>query len=65
MDAKAILTKVAASLLTQRMSGDIEEWQFSNSTPKKDKRKLINAVDKQNDFQRRMAIEIKKAIDLL
>ena len=65
LDARSELVKVAASLLTNQMSWDADDWKFSKSTPKKDKMKVIKEAEKRNEFQRIAAIKIKSVVDVL
>lgn len=51
-NARLELLKVSASLLRIQLSDFSEDWNFSNSTPKKDIRKVLSAIRKHNDFQR-------------
>lgn len=64
-NARLELLKVSASLLRIQLSDFSEDWNFSNSTPKKDIRKVLSAIRKHNDFQRRTAIHLKTIYDKL
>ena len=59
------LLQVGSSLLRVQLSDFSEDWNFSNSTPKKDIRKVLSAIRKHNDFQRRTAIHLKTIYDKL
>ena len=64
-DALSKILKVGASMLTTGISGDIYEWDLPKTTPKKTKRKIVQEADKWNDINRRRAIELKSAYDVL
>lgn len=58
----SIILNIAASLVRNKLSEFVEDWKFSKSTPVKDKRKVINAIIKHNEFQNRLALELKKLL---
>ena len=64
-DALSTLLRVAANMLTTGISGEISEWDLSKTTPLKTKRKIVQEADKWNDVNRRRAIELKNAYDVL
>jgi hypothetical protein len=64
-DALSILLRVGASMVTTGISGDISDWELPKTTPIKTKRKIVQEVDKWNDVNRRRAIELKNAYDVL
>lgn len=63
--AKSELLKVAASLLTNQQSSFAEDWHFSNSTPKKDRRVVLQSCAAQNERLRLAAIKLKSIYDVL
>jgi len=64
-DALSTLLRVGASMLTTGISGEISEWNLPKTTPLKTKRKIVQEADKWNDVNRRRAIELKNAYDVL
>lgn len=64
-DAISTLLRVAASMVTTGISGEISEWDLPKTTPLKTKRKIVQEADKWNDANRRRAIELKNAYDVL
>jgi len=64
-EALSKILKVAASMLTTGISGEISEWDLPKTTPLKTKRKIVQEADKWNDVNRRRAIELKDAYDVL
>lgn len=64
-DALSKILKVAASMATNGISGEISDWDFPKTTPKRTKRKIVEEADKWNDVNRRRAIELKSAYDVL
>ena len=64
-DALSTLLRVGASMVTTGISGDISEWELPKTTPIKTKRKIVQQADKWNDVNRRRAIELKDAFDVL
>jgi hypothetical protein len=64
-DALSTLLRVGASMLTTGISGEISEWELPKTTPLKTKRKIVQEADKWNDVNRRRAIELKNAYDVL
>jgi hypothetical protein len=64
-DALSTLLRVGASMLTYGISGEISEWDLPKTTPLKTKRKIVQEADKWNDVNRRRAIELKNAYDIL
>jgi hypothetical protein len=65
LDALSTLLRVGASMLTTGISGEISEWDLPKTTPLKTKRKIVQEADKWNDVNRRRAIELKNACDVL
>lgn len=64
-DALSTILRVGASMLTTGISGEISEWDLPKTTPLKTKRKILQEADKWNDVNRRRAIELKNAYDVL
>jgi hypothetical protein len=64
-DALSKILKVAASMITTGISGEISEWDLPKTTPLKTKRKIVQEADKWNDVNRRRAIELSNAYDVL
>ena len=64
-DALSTLLRVGASMLTTGISGEISEWNLPKTTPLETKRKIVQEADKWNDVNRRRAIELKDAYDVL
>lgn len=64
-DALSTLLRVGASMLTTGISGEISEWDLPKTTPLKTKRKIVQEADKWNDVNRRRAIELSNAYDVL
>jgi len=64
-DALSTLLRVGASMVTTGISGEISEWKLPKTTPLKAKRKIVQEADKWNDVNRRRAIELKNAYDVL
>lgn len=64
-DALSTLLLVVANMLTTGISGEISEWDLPKTTPLKTKRKIVQEADKWNDVNRRRAIELKNAYDVL
>lgn len=64
-DALSTLLRVGTSMVTTGISGDISEWDLPKNTPLKTKRKIVQEADKWNDANRRRAIELKNAYDVL
>ena len=64
-EALSKIVKVAASMVTTGISGEISEWELPKTTPLKTKRKIVEEADKWNDVNRRRAIELKSAYDVL
>jgi hypothetical protein len=66
-DANSLSTllRVGASMVTTGISGEISEWDLPKTTPQKTKRKIVQEADKWNDVNRRRAIELKNAYDVL
>ena len=64
-EALSKIVKVAASMLTTGISGEISEWELPKSTPLKTKRKIVQEADKWNDVNRKRAIELKDAYDVI
>jgi hypothetical protein len=64
-DALSTLLQVGASMVTTGISGEISEWELPKTTPLKAKRKIVQEADKWNDVNRRRAIELKNAYDVL
>lgn len=54
-----------ANMLTDGISGEISEWDLPKTTPLKTKRKIVQEADKWNGVNRRRAIELKNAYDVL
>jgi hypothetical protein len=52
-------------MLTTGISGEISEWNLPKTTPLKTKRKIVQEADKWNYVNRRRAIELKNAYDVL
>lgn len=65
LSPKSELLQIASSLLMVQLSEIAEDWNFSSSTPKRDIRKILAAIDKHNNFQRETAIRIKNIYDKL
>lgn len=63
--ALSTLLRVEANMLTTGISGEISEWDLPKNTPLKTKRKIVQEADKWNDVNRRRAIELKNAYDVL
>lgn len=63
--ALSTLLRVGASMVTTGISGEISEWDLPKTTPLKTKRKIVQEADKWNDVNRRRAIELKNAYDVL
>ncbi len=63
--ALSTLLQVGANMLTTVISSEISEWDLPKTTPLKAKRKIIQEADKWNDVNRRRAIELKNAYDVL
>jgi hypothetical protein len=59
------LLKVAASLIRNYPSSFAEDWQFSKSTPKKDRRKILNSSAAVFEQHRLAAIKLKSIFDVL
>lgn len=64
-DALSTLLRVGANMLTTGISGEISEWDLPKTTSLKTKRKIVQEADKWNDVNRRRAIELKNAYDVL
>ena len=64
-DALSKILKVSAGMVTTGISGEISEWDLPKTTPLKTKRKIVQEADKWNDVNRRRAIELKNAYDVL
>lgn len=64
-EALSTLLRVGANMLTTGISGEISEWDLPKTTPLKTKRKIVQEADKWNDVNRRRAIELKNAYDVL
>lgn len=64
-DALSKILKVGANMITTGISSEISEWNLPKTTPKKTKRKIVKEADKWNDINRRRAIELKSAHDVL
>jgi hypothetical protein len=64
-EALSKILKVAASMLTTGISGEISEWDLPKTTPLKAKRKIVKEADKWNNVNRIRAIELKDAYDVL
>ena len=64
-NAISTILQVAASLLINRMSEDISEWNLPKSTSLKTKRKILDEVDKWNELDRKRAIQLRTAWDAL
>lgn len=64
-DALSTLLRVGASMVTTGISCEISEWDLPKTTPLKTKRKIVQEADKWNDVNRRRAIELKNAYDVL
>jgi hypothetical protein len=64
-DALSKIMKVSASLVSQRISPFIEDWDLPKTTTKKVKRKIVTECDKWNEVDRKRAIELKDAYDVL
>lgn len=64
-DALSTLLRVGKNMLTTGISGEISEWDLPKTTPLKTKRKIVQEADKWNDVNRRRAIELKNAYDVL
>ena len=64
-DAARTLLKVAASMLKDGISGDIEDWNLPKTTPKKTLRKIVEAADEWNNVNRERSIELKHVYDIL
>lgn len=64
-DALSTVLRVGANMLTTGISGEISEWDLPKTTPLKTKRKIVQEADKWNDVNRRRAIELKNAYDVL
>ena len=64
-DALSTILRVGASMLTTGISGEISEWDLPKTTPLKTKRKILQEADKWNDVNRRRAIDLKNAYDVL
>lgn len=64
-DAISKIIKVSASLVSQRISPFIEDWDLPKTTTKKVKRKIVTECEKWNEVDRKMAIELKDAYDVL
>jgi len=63
--AMSTILQVAASLLLNRMSEDISEWNLPKSTSLKTQRKILDEVDKWNELDRKRAIQLRSAWDVL
>lgn len=64
-DALSTVLRVGASMLTTGISGEISEWDLPKTTPLGTKRKIMQEAYKWNDLNRRRAIELKNAYDVL
>ena len=64
-DALSTLLRISASMLTTGISSEISEWDLPKTTPKKTKRRIEQEADNWNDVNRRRAIELKNAYDVL
>lgn len=64
-EALSELLKVAASLIRNGPSSFAEDWQFSKSTPKKDRRKVLDSSAAVNESHRLAAIKLKSIYDVL
>jgi hypothetical protein len=64
-EALSTLLKVAASMATTGISGEISEWDLPKTTPLKAKRKIVQEANKWNDINVRRAIELKAVYDVL
>lgn len=64
-DALSTVLRVGSNMLTTGISGEISEWDLPKTTPLKTKRKIVQEADKWNDVNRRRAIELKNAYDVL
>ena len=64
-EALSTILRIASSMVTTGISGDISEWELPKTTPKKAKLKIIKEADKWNDENRRRANDLKSAFDVL
>lgn len=64
-DALSTLLRVGANMLITGISGEISEWDLPKTTPLKTKRKIMQEAYKWNDLNRRRAIALKNAYDVL
>lgn len=64
-DALSTVLCVGANMLTTGIRGEISEWDLPKTTPLKTKRKIVQEADKWDDVNRRRAIELKNAYDVL
>ena len=64
-EALSTLLRVGASMVLTGLSSEISDWELPKTTPLKTKRKIIQEADKWNDANRRRAIELKNAYDVL
>ena len=64
-DALSKIMKVSASLVSHRISPFIEDWDLPKTTTKKVKIKIVTECDKWNEVDRKKAIELKDAYDVL
>ncbi len=64
-EALSTILRVGANMVMTGISGDISEWGLPKSTPLKAKRKIVEEADKRNDVNRRRAIELKSAYDII
>jgi len=65
LDALSTILQVGASMATNGISDEISEWDLPKTTPIKAKRKIVKEAEKWNDVNRKRAIELKNAYDVL
>jgi len=65
LDALSTILQVGASMATNGISDEISEWDLPKTTPIKSDRKIVKEAEKWNDVNRKRAIELKNAYDVL
>ena len=63
--AKDRLVQIMNKLLKVRVSEDEQDWNFSISTPKRDKKMIVSFAENHNAFMRDVILDIKHIVDNL
>jgi hypothetical protein len=64
-EALSKIMEVSASLVSHRVSPFIIDWDIPKTTTQKVKRKIVHECEKWNEVDRKRAIELKDAYDVL